>query len=72
MLESQSLALPKSAVAPRRKGRSTASEGNKSNVNGISDSDAELIDESASFDPKLRATLYKSFSTSDLIGTYIS
>lgn len=74
MLESQSLALPRTALSssnlrstqPRQNARSN---GARAATNG-NDSDEELLQECANFDPKTRGTLYKSFSTSDVTGEW--
>lgn len=71
MLESQSLALPRTALGgfakrstqQRRAGRNDGDRTTKAN-----DSDEELLQECVNFDPKTRGTLFKSFSMSDVTG----
>uniref|UniRef100_A0A914W832 Uncharacterized protein n=1 Tax=Plectus sambesii TaxID=2011161 RepID=A0A914W832_9BILA len=74
MLESQSLALPKTTLSGRNK-RSTQQRQTTRNGQGraanANDSDEELLLECANFDPKMRGTLYKSFSMSDITGVVL-
>jgi hypothetical protein len=76
MLESQSLALPKTALGgfkrSSRQRRTLTTRNNGGKTQDANESDEELLQECAMFDPKTRGTLYKSFSMSDITGSFLA